>query len=241
MPSVNSVPKLYTGLASWFHLLTHPADYAEEAAFVTATLDSADHSIRTVLELGSGGGNNAFHLKTRFDMTLLDLSPEMLQLSGTINPECEHIVGDMRTARLNRRFDAVFVHDAVMYLTTSAELRQCLETAFLHCKRGGAALFMPDFVKETYSNGVHHGGHDAEGRSLRHFEWTYDTDPSDSVYSVDFVYMLRERGLPLRIEHDAHTHGLFERDVWLRLLREAGFTPQALDDPYGRCVFLART
>ena len=28
---------LYTSLAPWFHLITAPADYAEEAAFVLAT------------------------------------------------------------------------------------------------------------------------------------------------------------------------------------------------------------
>jgi trans-aconitate methyltransferase len=240
MPFANKAPKLYSTLASWFHLLTDPADYAEEAAFVVSTFDAADMSVQTVLELGSGGGNNALHLKRRFEMTLVDLSTEMLEVSRGINPECEHIVGDMRTVRLGRRFDAVLVHDAIMYLTTSAELRQCLETAFVHCKPGGAALFMPDFVKETYSNGVHHGGHDGEGRSLRYFEWTFDSDPSDSTYSVDFVYMLRERGLPLRIEHDAHTHGLFEKNIWLGLLREVGFTPQALEDAWGRCVFLGR-
>ena len=72
----------------------------------------------TLLELGSGGGNNASHLKHRFECTLTDLSPEMLALSRTLNPECEHIEGDMRTLRLERTFDAVFVHDAIAYITT---------------------------------------------------------------------------------------------------------------------------
>jgi hypothetical protein len=41
----------------------------------------------------------------------------MLALSMTVNPECEHIEGDMRTLRLGHTFDAVFLHDAVMSLT----------------------------------------------------------------------------------------------------------------------------
>jgi hypothetical protein len=32
-----------------------------------------------LLELGSGGGNNASHLKSRFQMLLVDRSPTMLQ------------------------------------------------------------------------------------------------------------------------------------------------------------------
>src|SRR4051812_6249682 len=57
-------PRLYTDLASWFHLLTDPADYAEEAGFYwRCILDAGDKPPRTLLELGSGGGNNASHYK----------------------------------------------------------------------------------------------------------------------------------------------------------------------------------
>ena len=40
----------------------------------------------TLLELGSGGGNNASFLKMRFDMTLVDLSPGMLEVSRAALP-----------------------------------------------------------------------------------------------------------------------------------------------------------
>ncbi|MEA2702730.1 MAG: hypothetical protein QOD63_675, partial [Actinomycetota bacterium] len=68
-----------------------------------------------MLELGSGGGHNAVHLVADFAMTLVDLSDQMLDVSRRLNPGCEHVVGDMRTVRLGRSFDAVFVHDAVDY------------------------------------------------------------------------------------------------------------------------------
>ena len=106
---------MYSDLAPWFHLLTHPSDYWDEAAFVTRVVDEvAIGEARTLLELGSGGGNNASHLKARFDCTLTDISPDMLALSRTLNPECEHLEGDMRTLRLGRTFDVVFIHDAII-------------------------------------------------------------------------------------------------------------------------------
>jgi SAM-dependent methyltransferase len=43
-----------------------------------------------VLELGSGGGNNASHLKARFEMVVVEPSPAMLAVSRALNPECEH-------------------------------------------------------------------------------------------------------------------------------------------------------
>ena len=90
---------------------------------------------RTLLELGSGGGNNASHLKTQFDMVLVDPSPGMLAVSRQPNPECEHLEGDMRDVRLSRRFDRVLIHDAICYMTTEADLRSAIEMAFEHCRR----------------------------------------------------------------------------------------------------------
>src|SRR5215831_5282157 len=148
MPSVPDLPRLYGELASWFHLLSSPPDYAEEADFARGLLmETGKAPPRTVLELGSGGGNNASHLKAHFQMTLVDLSPGMLELSRQLNPECEHMLGDMKTLRLGRGFDAVFVHDAIMYMTTEDDLRRAIETAFVHCRTGGAAVFMPDVVR----------------------------------------------------------------------------------------------
>lgn len=219
-----ALPLLYTDLAPWFHLLTAPEDYAEEEAFYSAILvEVSAEPPRTLLELGCGGGNMASHYKRRFAATLTDLSEEMLALSRRINPECEHVQGDMRTLRLGRTFDAVFVHDAVSYLTTEQDVQQAIETAFVHLRPGGVAIFVPDAVRETFAPATDHGGHDGDGRALRYLSWTYDPDPSDSVYTVDYAYLLHEAGQPVRCLYDRHLEGVFPRASWLRLLAAAGF------------------
>ncbi len=92
-------------------------------AFAATLLRSAWIPVAQVLELGSGGGHNASYLKASLDMTLVDLSDEMLDVSRRLNPECEHLRGDMRSLRLGRRFDAVFIHDAIDYMRTEGELQ----------------------------------------------------------------------------------------------------------------------
>jgi len=241
MPFEPEQTKLYGELASWFHLVSSPPDYAEEADFARKLLIEAGTAPpRNVLELGSGGGNNASHLKAHFEMTLVDLSPGMLELSRSLNRQCEHIIGDMKTVRLGRVFDAVFVHDAIMYMTTEGDLRQALHTAFVHCKPGGAAVFMPDVVRETFVSLTTHGGHDGTDRSIRYIEWTFDVDSSDTVYTVDFAYLLRDGNRPLRVVHDHHVFGIFSREVWLSLLGEVGFDPKVVSDQWGREVFACR-
>ena len=217
---------LYTQLASWWPLLSAPAEYAEAAAFYRRLLqDASDLTSGTLLELGSGGGNNASHLKAHFRVTLVDLSPDMLGVSRNLNPECEHCVGDMRTIRLGRQFDGVFIQDAVSYMATETDLRQAIETAFVHCRPGGVALFAPDHLQENFRPSTSHGGHDGKERSLRYLEWASDPDPTDTTYEVAFAFLLRAGDGTVQVAQDRHTFGLFSRAVWLRLLTETGFHP----------------
>lgn len=41
-----------------------------------------------MLELGSGGGNNASHLKRHAAMTLVEPAPGMRTVSAALNPDC---------------------------------------------------------------------------------------------------------------------------------------------------------
>ena len=236
-----TVQKLYNELATWWPLLSPVTDYTEEAAFFLQVMGKAGLPPHpSLLELGAGGGSNAYHLKPYFpQMTLTDLSPPMLAISQTLNPESEHVQGDMRTIRLKRTFDVVFVHDALDYMLTLDDLYQALETAAIHCKPGGLALFVPDYVRETFAPSTDHGGTDGEGRSLRYLEWTYDPNQQDNTYITEYVYLLRDGNQPTQIEHDQHVCGLFPRAEWLRLLNEVGFQTKVIHDPFERELFLA--
>jgi trans-aconitate methyltransferase len=228
---VASEGRFYGELAVWWPLISPPGEYEEEAAEAARVLATASIPVREVLELGSGGGHNAVHLKARFAMTLTDLSPEMLAVSRRLNPECEHHQGDMRTLRLGRAFDAVFVHDAVDYMTTEEDLRRAMETAWAHCRPGGIALFIPDRTAETFETSSDHGGNDgADGRGVRYLEWEWDPDPGDTWSLTEYAFLLRDAAGEVRAVHETHRMGLFGRDVWLRLLAETGFAPQAVTE-----------
>lgn len=233
--------KLYGELARWWPVFADPKEYRRDAAHVKRVLSHATRPApRTVLELGSGGGNSASHLKARFDMTLVDISPGMLAVSRKLNPECRHVKGDIRTVRLRRAFDAVFVHDAICHMTTEADLRAVMQTAFEHCRPGGVALFVPDFVRETFSEGTDQGGGDSPGGSVRFLQWIAGPGPKATSYAVDFAIIIRDRKGGARVVHDRHVYGLFPRARWLRMLRDVGFSPEVVRDGEVREMFLGR-
>jgi SAM-dependent methyltransferase len=243
---VSNGPRLYGDLAAWWPLLSAPDDYASEAAEYRRLLaDGSELPVIAVLELGSGGGNNASHLKRHFEMTLVDRSPQMLSVSRVLNPECEHLEGDMRDVRLGRTFDAVFVHDAIAYITTADDLSAVFETARAHCEPGAPALFVPDYVTETFEPGTASGGHDGTDRAMRYLEWRWDPDPTDQTYLTDFAYLFREADGAIHAEADRHVEGLFPDATWRRLLERAGFEDvRSIDvhigDPVGSRAFRGR-
>lgn len=238
------IHRFYSDLAEWWPLISPPEEYVEEAAFAASLLRMADPPTRTVLELGSGGGNNAFYLKHEFEMTLVDLSADMLAISRQLNPECEHIQADMRTLRLDRTFDAVFVHDAIDYMTSEDDLRQAVGTAYQHCRVGGVAVFVPDDIAENFEPATEHGGYDGpDGRGARYLEWSSDPDPGDTRTRTDFAFLLRTPDGSVTVVHDRHELGLFPRALWLKVLTEAGFRARSVaevtnDDRLPRELFV---
>jgi SAM-dependent methyltransferase len=221
-------PKLYTELAGWWQLISPTEDYADEAAFFAKLFRNAN--ARTVLELGCGGGNVAWFLKRDFALTLTDISEAMLAESGKQNPELEHIEGDMRTLRLGRMFDSVLIHDAIMYMASEEDLRAAFLTAYEHCDPGGVAVFVPDWVAETFRPQTAHEGVDRGDRGVRYLEWTWDADPNDTRVNTDFILALKE-GEELRVVVDRQVEGVFPRATWLRLLEEVGFEAEVVEDP----------
>ncbi len=116
-----------------------------------------------------------------------------------------------------------------------------MSTAYRHCRAGGVALFVPDFVQETFAPQTRHGGHDGDdGRGLRYLEWTFDPDSTDTWYLTDFAIVLRDRLGDTRVVHDSHIEGIFPRAEWILLLYAAGFEPSTLTDNWGRVVFVAK-
>lgn len=233
--------KLYHELAEWWPAFSDPAQYRREAAHFAREIRRATKPTpRTLLELGSGGGTSAAFLKKHFTLTLVDISPRMVKVSKSMNPECEHIRGDIRRIRLGRTFDAVFAHDAICHMTSESDLKAVMETAYVHLRPGGIALFVPDFVKETFVAGTDQGGQDSRGRSVRFLQWVVDPDPTDTRYVVDFAIMLRARNGRVRVAHDRHSLGLFPRARWLELLRGVGFRAAILRHEDIREAFTGR-
>ncbi|MEX0927245.1 MAG: class I SAM-dependent methyltransferase [Dehalococcoidia bacterium] len=224
--------RMYDEFAHLWTLISAPEEYAEEASHwreaLRAKLGPGRHEI---LELGVGGGNNLSHLTRDFQATAVDISPKMLENSTRLNPGVEHHVGDMRSVRLGRSFDAVLIHDAVAYMLTEADLEATFNTARAHLRTGGVFVTAPDWFSETFTGTtVSHATRSDGDTELTYVEYDYDPDPSDTTIETVFLYFIRQRG-GLRIEEDRHTTGLFPIATWVGLMEKVGFDVEKLPYP----------
>ena len=228
--------RMYNDLAYLWPIISPPEDYAEEAGYwrraIRETLDEGRHH---VLELGVGGGHNLSHLTADFQATAVDVSPRMLEISHRLNPDVEHHLGDMRTVRLGRTFDAVLIHDAVSYMLTEDDLRATFATAREHLRVGGLLLTTPDLVRDTFQDGkvLSWPGQPSDDPSVPQVdleEHLSDPDPTDTTIESLFVYTIVENGVR-RVEEDVHVSGLFPIATWIALMEEAGFDADVLPLP----------
>ncbi len=230
--SLKDQRRLYGDLAWAWPIISPPEDYVEESEkFVKIIRKHSKIQVTTLLHLGCGGGHNDCALKKHFKVTGVDVSRSMLEIARKLNPEVSYLVGDMRTVRLGKVFDAVAIFDSIDYMLTEEELHSAFTTAFMHLKPGGAFLtYQENSLGRLKQNHTEYSTHSKGDIIITFVENNYDPDPTDTTRESLFVYLIRNKG-QLRIETDRHVIGIFPREAWLTLLRETGFSVEILDMP----------
>ena len=217
--------RLYTDLAWLWPMWGETSEeYAHYSERVTALIRKySERQAATLLDIGCGGGKNVFNLKRDFNVIGLDLSPTMLAQAKRLNPECAFVHGDMRSFRLNTRFDAVLMDDAIAHMNSRVDFMAALHTAHTHLNPGGVLIVTPDVTVENFQqNKTSTYSATKDSVEVVFIENVYDPDPTDEQFETTIFYLIREQG-KLRIETDHWSMGLYSLGTWKQVLRETGF------------------
>jgi len=223
--------RLYKDLAWTWPIISPPSDYVKESEEYRRLIGK--HSkieVKTLLDLGCGGGHNDFTLKRYFEITGVDVSSQMLEGAKKLNPEVTYLSGDMRSVRLGKTFDAVTIFDSISYMLTVEELHAAFQTAYVHLNPGGVFLtYMEEETPERFTqNKTTVSTHTKGGVEITLIENQYDPDPRDTTFEATFIFLIR-RGGDLAIEADRHLLGIFPLETWTDLLKEAGFDVKVVE------------
>lgn len=216
--------RLYRDLSWTWPIISPPEEYiAETSEIIDHMKKYARIEIKRILNMGCGGGHNDFTLKKHFEVTGVDISEKMLALARDLNPEVTYLTGDMRTVRMDSKFDAVTIFDSVNYMASVNDLRALFRTSFDHLNPGGVMITYVEEWKETFrQNKTTHLVREKGDIEITLVENYYDPDPDDTSYEGNFIYFIRRRG-ELTIESDYHLLGIFPLQTWIDTMRETGF------------------
>jgi SAM-dependent methyltransferase len=222
--------RLYGDLA-WTWPIVSPSEHyvGESETFAGLVRAHGRGEMKSLLNLGSGGGHNDWTLKHHFTVTGIDRSADMQGLAKRLNPEVEYIAGDMRDIRLGRLFDAVVCFDSIDYMLDEGDLTAAFTTAYEHLRPGGVFLTYAEVTRESFVEGRVRAvrGIGDDGTEIIFVETDHDPDPTDSTIECGYVYLIRENG-EFRVEADHHLTGIFAEARWPVLLEAAGFEVRAL-------------
>lgn len=232
VPSADASPA-FGRSAAYYDVLYGDKDYPAEAAYVARTIRAACPSARSILEFGAGTGRHGRVLAAMgFDVTGIERSAEMVACARAATTESSSpfacVPGDVRAARLGRRFDAVIaLFNVIGYQATNDELLATFATAAAHLEPGGVFLFDvwhgPAVLAQRPAERIR-SVDDRQRRLLRTARPTLD-DASGTV-SVDYRFECEDRATHA-IERFDELHVvryLFPTEVDL-LARCTGFVP----------------
>lgn len=122
--------RAYYDLAWTELIIAPPEEYVKETELFSKVIkDHSEIKVGTLLHLGCGAGGNDYTFKKHFKVTGVDISENMLEIVGQINPDVVYCHGDMRTIDLGECFDAVAIPDSIGYMTTVKDLRSTIINA----------------------------------------------------------------------------------------------------------------
>ena len=157
----------------------------------------------------------------------VDASPEMLRIARRRLQGVRLVRGDMRTFRLNRRFDVVScLFSAIGHLRTKAEVLATFANFGRHLNPGGVAIVEPWILSSAFRAGSVH---------LRTYQ-----DPSITIARVasssrrgsrsqiHFHFLIGEVGHDVQYFEETDVGVLLSREELVQLMERAGLHPRFL-------------
>jgi len=220
--------KIYNKLAKYYLFISQIGLYKKtghvrEAKIIKKLIKKHKKSKgNSLLMVASGLGLHDKFLKKDFKIIGIDKNEGMLRISRKINPDIKYKKGDMKTFKLNKKFDIVMCMDALPHLITYKNLKSALKNFSRHLKKDGILMFSLDPVKKSFKE------MDMEKYSKSDLEVTLIHDnhlrnKRDNVFDSCMIFIIKERNKKMKVYIDKGPCGLVEVSKVKKIISKLGF------------------
>lgn len=148
----------------------------------------------SILEVACGTGRDLSRLSTKYpDCTGFDVEPNMVSYARRRNPGLAISIGDMRTHRLDRAFDAICaLGGSINFALTNEDLDKTVETYRAHAHPGTLLFLQP----------LNSGDFFGQFKAPEKFSGSYNDTVATgtATYNISKIHQLIERTRTWRIE-----------------------------------------
>ncbi len=134
--------------AYYYDILYRSKPYKKECDFVEKIFKKySRRKINSIFDLGCGTGSHDLILAKRgYSVAGVDLSPDLIKIAKRKAKKNKLKInfkeGDLRTVKLNKKFDAVILlFNVINFQTTNQDIIFAFKTISKHLKRGGLCIF----------------------------------------------------------------------------------------------------
>jgi trans-aconitate methyltransferase len=204
-------------------------DAPAEARRVSEEVRRTNPTARTLLDVACGTGRYLPLLATEFEITGIDLNPDMIEAARRNLPDGTFEVADMTDFRLGRQFDVIIcLFSSIAYSVRLERLRATVERMAAHLEPGGVVIVEPWYSPETFWDG-HVASNYLERADLR-VAWMYRQERHGRRSILPIHYLVASAD---GVEHfvERHEHGLFTPEEYRGAMESTGL--RVTHDPVG--------
>lgn len=242
--------KMYTKLAKYYDLEYGHKNYAKESKIIHRLIKKHCKSKgKELLDVACGTGGHDIYFRKWYNVTGIDLSPNMLAIARKKVKGVRYLQGNMQTFKLGRKFDAIAcLFSAFNYNITKAQILKTLKNFHSHLKTDGIVvfdLFTGKIWRKDYVTFMTYVNKDVSiARITRN-------SIKDSVARLIFIYYIidekenkRRKAYPKTAIEAKETHkiGVYDNVIYAELAKQTGFRKviqlSNLGKKYRRPVFV---
>ena len=228
----------YTSFAAVYDMFMDNIPYEEWASYVISLLREEGIDDGLVLDLGCGTGSLTEILaREGYDMTGIDLSPDMLQIAMEKRMESGrdilYLNQDMREFELYGTVRAIVsICDSMNYLLEKEDLVQTLRLANNYLYPGGVFIF--DLNTEHKYRDILGQCTIAEDREESSFIWDNNFDEETGINEYNLSLFIQEEEDLYRKYQETHYQKAYSLDEVRAAVEEAGMELAAVYDAFTR-------